>query len=302
MPNHPLAEVFGFPADNFSPEAEHCRAGRLCPFKAHRKDGSLQECTKDKKDDPLGVCSVFNADGKRVITCPVRFQQEWLISRDAAEFFFPPGADPERVTEVRLTDQDDRSVGSIDVVLFTDAQGRITDYGSLEVQAVYISGNIRRAFAHYMENPAERHDMDWRGEPNYPRPDFLSSSRKRLAPQLISKGGILSSWGRKMAVVLDTIFYDTLPALEEVDEAEADMAWFIYDLIPNAAQNRNALTLRRTVYTKSESALVTITQFEAGDEARFIERLNKKAKQARMARKKAKDDGSLLEETINPNL
>ena len=298
MPNHPLSEVFGYPTDNFSPEANHCRQGLLCPFKGRQKDGSLQRCTKDKKDDPLGVCSVFNSAGERVITCPVRFQQEWLIARDAAGFFFPSGVEAEHVTEVRLTDQDKKSVGSIDVVLLSpDAQGRATDYGSLEVQAVYISGNIRQAFAHYMEDPAGRYDMDWRGQPNPPRPDFLSSSRKRLAPQLLSKGGVLSRWGRKMAVALDARFYRTLPALEEVNEAEADMAWFVYDLVSDPAQNRNVLTLQRTVYTKFEAALLAITHFEPGDEAEFIKRINTKAKIAR----KAKNDDSLTEKTIDPN-
>ena len=299
MPNHPLAEVFGYPTDNFSPEAQQCRAGCLCPFKERKKSGELQRCNKDKKDDPLGVCSVFNAGGQRVITCPVRFQQDWRIARDAAGFFFLSGTASERVTEVRLTDQDGKSVGSIDVVLLSsDAQGHVTDYGSVEVQAVYISGNIRRAFEHYMQDPAGRHDMDWRREPYYPRPDFLSSSRKRLAPQLISKGGILNSWGRKMAVVLDTNFYQTLPRLEETDKSEADIAWLVYDLTPEIAQNRNLLTLHKTVYTKFESALLTITQFEAGNEALFIERLDIKAKQAR----KAKNDDSLPTVTLDPNI
>jgi hypothetical protein len=299
MPNHPLAEVFGYPTGNFSDEAAHCRAGRLCPFKERLKDGGMQRCTKDKKDDPLGVCSVFNARGERVITCPVRFQQEWRIARDAAGFFFPSGTALERVTEVRLTDRDDKSVGSIDVVLLSpDAQGHITEYGSVEVQAVYISGNMRCAFEHYMADPAGRHDMDWRREAKYPRPDFLSSSRKRLAPQLISKGGILNSWGRKMAVVLDRSFYNTLPTLEEVDKAEAEVAWLVYDLVPDAAQDRNLLTLHKTVYTKFDSALLTITQFEAGSEAQFIERLNTKAKQAR----KARNDDALSDRTLDPNL
>lgn len=179
MPNHPLAEVFGYPTDNFSAEADHCRQGRLCPFKEKRKDGTLQKCNKDKKDDPLGVCSVFNTGGERVITCPVRFQQEWLIARDAAGFFFPMSTDAERVTEVRLTDQDGKSVGSIDVVLLVpDAQGRVTDYGSLEVQAVYISGNIRRAFEHYMEDPAGA------AEPSTPGLSFLLSQAACAAAPL----------------------------------------------------------------------------------------------------------------------
>jgi len=44
---------------------------------------------------------------------------------------------------VRLEDSTGKSAGSIDVVLLSyDAVGRIIDNGSLEVQAVYISGNV----------------------------------------------------------------------------------------------------------------------------------------------------------------
>ncbi len=120
------------------------------------------------------------------ITCPIRFRQDWLIADDAAAFFFPLGVTWTSLTEVRLNDRHDQSAGNIDVVLVAyDDRGLITDFGTLEVQAVYISGNIRRAFEYYMTDPAGRHDMDWTKERNYPRPDYLSSSRKRLAPQLI---------------------------------------------------------------------------------------------------------------------
>ena len=42
--------------------------------------------------------------------------------------------------------------------------------------------------------------MNWKDQPNYPRPDYLSSSRKRLAPQLIFKGGIFNTWKKKTAL------------------------------------------------------------------------------------------------------
>ena len=66
-------------------------------------------------------------------------------------------------------------------------------------------------FEYYMEDPQARGQMDWSDQPNYPRPDYLSSSRKRLAPQSLFKGGILHSWRRKCAVALNKSFYDTLP-------------------------------------------------------------------------------------------
>ncbi len=271
MPNQPLAEVFGFPINNMTDDADRHRQHRLCPF-----GNAVPNCTKASIENPLGVCSVFSGEGEVVITCPVRFQEGWRIASDAAAFFFPPGAAWTSLTEVRLKDSAGKSAGNIDVVLLSyDALGRITDYGSLEVQTVYISGNVSTPFRHYMESPQTRADMDWRGQRNYPRPDYSSSSRKRLAPQLIFKGGILNGWGRKMAVALNSGFYETLPALEEVDKPEANLALFIYDLVLNPTQNRYVLTLQKTVYTNFEPTLIKITRSEAGEEALFLEQMQK---------------------------
>lgn len=62
------------------------------------------------------------------------------------------------------------------------------DFGAIEVQAVYISGNVRKAFKEYMKDPVTTHTMSWPSK-NYPTPDYLSSSRKRLVPQLIFDQG-----------------------------------------------------------------------------------------------------------------
>ncbi len=271
MPKHPLAEVFGFPTDNFSSDAERYRRNKLCPF-----NNKVPSCTKDKAENPLGVCSVFDS-GNAVVTCPVRFRQDWLVAEDAAAFFFPPGSSWTSLTEIRINDKYGRSAGNIDVVLvaYNDA-GRILDFGSLEVQAVYISGNIRKAFEYYIEDPADRAGMDWTGQRHYPRPDYLSSSRKRLAPQLIYKGGILHAWGKKQAVAVDSSFFGTLPRMNEVDRSEAEMAWLIYDLQHDPQQNRYRLVHFKTVYTQFGPALDKITTTEPGDIQSFLDQLQEK--------------------------
>jgi hypothetical protein len=254
MPQHPLAEVFGFPTTNGSIDAVRHRTHRLCPY--HNR---VPNCTKSSAENPLGVCSVFDSSGRAIITCPIRFRENWQIVTDAAAFFFPPGTQWTTVTEVSLQDRYGKSAGNVDVILLAyDSLGRVIDYGALEVQAVYISGNVGIPFAHYMEAPEERGSFDWRGQRNYPRPDFLSSSRKRLAPQLIFKGGILHSWKRKMAVALDTTFFETLPTLEHSVE-----------------ENRFVLRHQRTVYTLFETALLRITRSEAGEESLFLNQLQR---------------------------
>ncbi|MCG6553542.1 MAG: hypothetical protein L7F77_14560 [Candidatus Magnetominusculus sp. LBB02] len=211
MPTNPLAEVFGFPIDNQSNEAKRYRKGRICPF-----NNKVPNCTKDKALDPLGVCSIFNDDGVATITCPIRFRENWIIAEDAAAFFFSNDTSWTSLTEVRLKDGTGQSAGNIDVVLVSyDEHGRLIDFGSLEVQAVYISGNVRNPFAQYMGNPDGQSKMVWNG-PNYPRADYLSSSRKRLAPQMLYKGGVFNEWRKKQAVALHKSFYATLPELPEV--------------------------------------------------------------------------------------
>jgi hypothetical protein len=133
-PKQPLAEVFGFPVTDMSANANRHRTKRLCPF-----NNKVPNCTKDKAQDPLGVCGVFY-ESEIVITCPIRFRQQWLIADDAAEFFFGTDAKWTTLTEVRLKDADGGSAGNIDVVLCAyDKAGKVYDFGALEVQATRLS-------------------------------------------------------------------------------------------------------------------------------------------------------------------
>lgn len=198
MPKQHLAEVFGFPIDNLSPEAMRFKLNRLCPF-----NNRAPSCTKTSIKNPLGVWSVLDARGV-TITCPVRFRQDWLILPDAAKLFFSPGTRWTSLTEIRVADELGARAGNIDLVLVSyDEDGQVTGFGGVEVQAVYISGNVRAPFEHYVADPEGAADMDWTGRPNYPRPDYLSSTRKRLAPQLVYTGGILNGWGKKLSVVVN---------------------------------------------------------------------------------------------------
>ena len=269
---HPLAEVFGYAASDMSPSAHRHRKNRLCPF-----NNKVPNCTKDKAQNPLGVCSVLQGQ-EVVITCPIRFRQEWIIADDAAEFFFQPNATWTALTEVRLKDAGGGSAGNIDIVLCAyDQAGKVYDFGALEVQAVYISGNVRNPFERYMENPKLRFAMDWTQEENYPRPDYLSSSRKRLAPQLIFKGGILNAWNKKSAVALNKSFFETLPTLHEVPKERADIAWLIYDLKPPTKPgNHYELFREKVVYTKFDAALKQITKSRPGKMEDFLRQIQTK--------------------------
>lgn len=266
---NPLGEVFGFPPSAMHDTATRYRNNRLCPF-----NNKVPSCTKDKAKDPLGVCSVCH-ENKLVITCPIRFRQNWIITDDAANFFFDKGAKWTTLTEVRLNDFYGKTAGNIDVVIVSyDRNGKVTDFGTLEIQAVYISGNIRSPFQHYMNDPKKNSNMNWRDEPNYPRPDYLSSSRKRLAPQLLFKGGILNAWNKKLAVSLNRSFFNTLPPLKTVNHKKADIAWLLYDLVRGERQFE--LKKVDTIYTEFLPALNIITKPRPGDIKNFMKVLQDK--------------------------
>jgi len=264
-----MAEVFGFRIGDTSPEANRYRRSKLCPF-----NNKVPNCTKDKQKDPLGVCSIFEGEC-RIITCPIRFREDWIIATDAADFIFQPDARWTTLSEIRLKDKNGGAAGNIDHVLASyDHGGKILDFGALEVQAVYISGNVRNPFQHYMSDPTKHKNMDWTNEENFPRADFLSSSRKRLAPQLIYKGGILNAWGKKSVVALDKHFFATLPKIKGVKKEDAEIAWMIYDL--NASGDRFKLKLVDKVFTKFAPSLLKITQSKPGKLEDFLESLQVK--------------------------
>jgi hypothetical protein len=174
---NPLAEVFGFTVSDKSERALHYQSNKLCPF-----HNIVPSCTKVSVIDPLGVCSLYDRDGQPTVVCPVRFKEDWIITSQAAKFFFPSSDRWTAMPEIRLIDAHGKAAGNIDLVLVEyDDDGYVTDFGAVEIQAVYISGNLRRPFRAYMKD-LHQTTFDWSGQKEYPRADYLSSSRKRLAP------------------------------------------------------------------------------------------------------------------------
>ena len=294
MPAQPLAEVFGIPVEDVSPPALTHRTAKICPF-----HNTGPQCTKSSVSDPIGVCSISDVQHRPVIVCPVRFREgttaaDQLI-RHAADFFFPGATAATGLREIRLTDVNGAAVGNIDIVVvsYDPATGKLLDFGSLEVQSVYISGNIRNPFAFYMQDQVANVAMDWRGQQKYPRPDYLSSSRKRLIPQLITKGGIFSAWGKKQAVAVDKTFFERFSArLSKVEPAQADLLWLVYDLV-RGADGRYHLTLHERMYTAYTQALAEVTQFGAGPVTDFQAHLQGKLR-TKLATGEASPDAPTL--------
>lgn len=267
--NQPLGEVFGFSVTNTDSRAKRYLRDKLCPY-----NNVVSNCTKNSIEHPLGVCSLMH-QGRPVIICPVRFREDWKIVSDAAAFVLEGEKSWTHFGEVNLRDKHGKSAGKIDYVLVSyDDKGRVTNFGSLEVQSVYISGNLTGPFEAYMESPSE--SFIWDKALKYPKPDYLSSSRKRLIPQVVAKGTILKQWNKKQAVALQSSFYETLPKMIEVDRKKADFAFFLYDL--NYENKRREFNLKKqnVIYTRFENVLEQIAKFDAGPIENFTKELQSK--------------------------
>ena len=127
-----------------------------------------------------------------------------------------------------------------------------------------------------MQDPSRRASMNWKNRKFWPAPDYLSSSRKRLAPQLIFKSGILNAWKKKTAVALDAGFFATLPTLKQVPQRKAEIAWLVYDIELDKKANFYFLKKKQTVYTEFAGSLEQITKSEPGDVNDFVGVLQEK--------------------------
>lgn len=264
------------------------RTPQPCPFKA-TKDGGM--CNKEG-----GVCSlrqyaygvhpetgramgipVEGKQGALRATCPYRFHEAKTVFSWVGEVILED-SEPNLVGEVGFleagatTDSDGgEDVGRIDMVLVSSktVDSDKKDWAALEVQAVYFSGSaMRPEFSAYSDR-----SCDWIIFPaGNRRPDYRSSGPKRLMPQLQIKVPTLRRWGRKMAVVVDESFFDSIGEMDNVQHiSNADIAWFTvgFQEVENSAQMRlvpkevRYTTLERTVEGLTGGKAVALPIFEA---------------------------------------
>jgi len=123
----------------------------------------------------------------------------------------------------------DKPAGKIDLVVARATEGDLRWYG-LEIQAVYFSGVG-------MDSEFESLRDDDSSRPPFPnairRPDWRSSSAKRLMPQLQVKVPTLRRWGSKMAVAVDRPFFEAVGGVSpdySRDLDDGDVVWLIPEL------------------------------------------------------------------------
>jgi len=263
-----------FAAEVLKPKKE--RTPQPCTFQA-RKLGAV--CTKDG-----GVCSLrlysygTHPDNGRAVgipiegkqgdlraTCPHRFHDELDVFKWVGETILDD-RDPLLVSEVgfleagtSIDSEGGDDVGRIDMVLVgsTKPDGAPMNWAALEIQAVYFSGNAMKGEFEAFSDAA----VDWVVFPaGCRRPDYRSSGPKRLMPQLQIKVPTLRRWGKKMAVVVDRAFFDSIGEMDNVaDLSNADIAWFIVRFEEIEGQKRTRIVRDEVRYTTLERSVDGLT-------------------------------------------
>ena len=269
-------ELYGFDFGALSPDrirtlANSSFKSQPCPFRvgsACNKAGGV--CTLRQYAKTGSAVSVVN-ETLLVATCPARFYDAGVAMSWVGHTLL--GTDtPLVLTELPFlmattpgSEADPSTVGKIDMVLVHPDTSTLR-WCALEVQAVYFSGASMSKDFNTMKK--------WKGPglifpQGIRRPDFRSSGPKRLMPQLQIKVPTISRWGKKMAVVVDLPFWESLGSITEVDHvSNCDIAWFVMKYRHNGTRfcmeqaGLHLTTLERAVEGLTGGKPTSLSDFE----------------------------------------
>lgn len=238
MTRYGIAEWYGYDLLAITPQERQKLANV-----ALGNDSTTPVCPFQQNNRPChkrgGVCSLrlYEDDGSGTVQqsasaplalCPSRFEQSNLLLKWLGDIVGIPEEQVSIAREIPFMEsiQDNKPAGKIDLIVARDEKDRLEWYG-LEIQAVYFSGKgMGSEFEAMLENNSLL--------PPYPtevrRPDWRSSSAKRLMPQLEVKVPTLRRWGSKMAVAVDKPFFDSIGGPSEnysQDLGDGDIIWMV---------------------------------------------------------------------------
>lgn len=248
---------------------------KLCPFKSSGTSTHL--CTKEggvcslrlyEQDSKGNTCPAEGERGAIRVVCPFRFHEKDEAFNWIGEVAINV-ATAEKVGEVGFLESE-RSldagggddVGRLDMILI-DTNTRSEDelrWVAAEIQAVYFSGREMatefKAIAHHFAKGGN--GLIWPTEIR--RPDYRSSGVKRLMPQLQIKVPTLRRWGKKMAVLIDEAFFQSLGRMEPIDDlSNADIAWFRVTFSYDPATRRFQIKRGKVLLTTLEESVKGLT-------------------------------------------
>lgn len=191
---------------------------------------SLRLYEKARLTDEVSLAPGVNGELRTV--CPNRFEERDTIYRWVGETILKC-ASPIVLKEIgflkapsegKQPEEAGDNVGRIDKVLVVPGLNPLS-WCALEVQAVYFQG---RGMKDEFEAILNQTDDKLPFPVHRRQSDYRSSGPKRLMPQLQVKVPSLRRWGKKMAVVVDRIFFNSMGKMRAVDHvSNCDVAWFV---------------------------------------------------------------------------
>jgi len=134
------------------------------------------------------------------------------------------------------------------VIACCDASGTLADYHRIEIVAVDTTGSLDQYFGAYMKGEdwqsiEQRYGINW------------ANVYKRTLPQLIAKGALLASYGKKLGVIIQDRLVERLKERLTIPiepESSANMLFFSYKLKYKAEAREYDLTLSEVIPTLAE--------------------------------------------------
>lgn len=269
-----IAEWYGLDVTNMSPETRKELASvalkksaniPLCPFLSNlvpaavcNKTGGVCSIRKFEYQEEIGTTPVLS---QSVVTiCPSRFLATFPNGKNIFSWISSKTLNIENPVVVKETpflrkvsdldnlgmddtdladEKESKKAGRIDWIIVNPEQSKNDlDWVAIETQSLYFSGRgMESEWQGYFDTP------DIVGFPKETRrPDYRSSGPKRLLPQLDVKVPVLRNWGKKVAVVIDRFFMesmdnlsdDVIKARTEADKLNnAEVVWFVVDYDPS---------------------------------------------------------------------
>lgn len=215
------------------------------------------------------------------VASPMLYPERWfgMLGLDAAGEEAAPAPEVDDAAGQPAAIDDPENVGRIDTLL-VDANDP-SNWCAVELQAVYFSGKAMPPDIAALRGQTA--PVGANAPPPLPlpvglrRPDFRSSGPKRLLPQLQIKVPALRRWGKKMAVVVDAPFFNSLGPMEDAGHiSNSDIVWCVVDYGETEEGTIAPLRVCGTVHTTLESAIVGLTAGQPVTKPLFEERIRAK--------------------------
>jgi len=232
---HYPAEIFGFPVENKSKEAENIRRNHQCPFNNNNK------CSKQSRllTYPLGICSTWWPNNSPVAICPKRLLQDKTIFINVANHVFGGMDNVLLFSEVKL-----KRIGTFDFVLVKHKpiSNEIEDFCVVEFQtdSTTGTGKLVKAIEDYMNGEDVTKKSYAFGMNTY-------NTIKLGFVQMLNKGQVFEVWDKKIIWAVQGYVYKNMVdrfGLRDMKLNKGDAnLFFIYDIDYSSNPNNYQLIL-----------------------------------------------------------